>query len=193
MYREVKIMNTQISATYELKFTSMKLYAIVAVFVALDVAIPWLLHTIHPLAGPTFLPMFFFILMAGLLFGWRAGILVGILTPLVSYSMSGMPVPAILPRVLIEGIMYGLAAGLLYEKLGHSVFWATVGAVVFGRIATILVMFVIYAGSINPAAMVWKAVKIGWPGILVQLALLPLIAVIVERIITRIRNTDDTP
>jgi len=183
---------SQITYTYDLKFSSIKLYVIVSVFVALDVAIPWALHIIHPMAGPTFLPMFFFILLAGLLFGWRAGILVGVLTPLVSHGICGMPAAAILPRVLVEGAMYGLAAGLLYEKLGRRVFWATLGAVVLGRLATVLFMFIIYAGSINPAAMVWKAVKIGWPGIMAQVVLLPFIAVLVERIIAGIRKSDET-
>lgn len=182
---------SQITAIYDLKFTSVKLYAIVAVFVALDVAIPWAFHIIHPMAGPIFLPMFFFILLAGLLFGWRAGVLVGVLTPLVSHSMCGMPVAAIMPRVLVEGTMYGLAAGLLHEKLGLRVFWATLGAVILGRLATVLFMFIIYAGAINPAAIVWKAVKIGWPGIMAQVVLLPFIAVLVERIIAGIRETDE--
>ncbi|MBN2568971.1 MAG: ECF transporter S component [Deltaproteobacteria bacterium] len=181
---------SQITATYDLKFTSIKLYMIVAIFVALDVAIPWAFHTIHPMAGPTFLPMFFFILLAGLLFGWRAGILVGLVTPLVSHGLCGMPVAAILPRVIIEGAMYGLAAGLLYEKFGCRIFWATLGAIILGRLATVIVLFIIYAGSINPAAMVWKAVKIGWPGIISQVVMVPLIAVLVQRIIAGIRDTD---
>jgi len=179
---------------YELKFTNKKLYAIVAIFVALDVAIPWLFHMIHPMAGPTFLPMFFFILLAGIIFGWRAGILVGILTPLVSYSICGMPVVAILPRVLVECTIYGLAAGLLYEKLGRRVLWATVGAIILGRIAAMLAMLVIYSGAaINPMAMAWKTAKIGWPGIAVQIIILPLIAIFLEKTISRIRETDERP
>ncbi len=179
---------------YELTFTNKKLYAFVAIFVALAVAIPWLFHMVHPMAGPTFLPMFFFILLAGILFGWRAGILVGMLTPLVSYSICGMPVIAILPRILIEGTIYGLVAGLLYEKLGRRVLWATIGAIILGRVATILAMFIIYSGAaINPMAMAWNAAKVGWPGIAVQIILLPLIAIFLERTISRIRETDERP
>ncbi len=58
---------------YVLNFTDTRLYIFVTAFIALDVAIPWACHLIHPLAGATFLPMFFFTLLAGLLFGWRAG------------------------------------------------------------------------------------------------------------------------
>ncbi len=178
---------------YELKFTNKKLYAIVAIFVALDVAIPWLFHMVHPMAGPTFLPMFFLILLAGIIFGWRAGILVGMLTPLVSYSICGMPAVALLPRILVEGTIYGLAAGLLYERLGRRVLWATVGAIILGRIATMLAIFIIHSGAINPVAIAWKAAKVGWPGIAVQIILLPLIAIFLERTISRIRETDERP
>ena len=85
-----------------LKFSDFRLYTYVGIFVALDVAIPWLCHIIHPLTGPMFLPMFFFVLLAGVLFGWRAGVLVGLLTPLVSYGISGMPLPQVLPRIITE-------------------------------------------------------------------------------------------
>jgi len=73
-----------------LKFNEARLYLLAGVFIALDVSVPWACHQFHPLAGPTFLPMHLFVILAALLFGWRAGLLVGLVTPLVSFAVSGI-------------------------------------------------------------------------------------------------------
>jgi uncharacterized membrane protein len=164
-----------------LKFTNLRLYAFVVLFVAMDVAIPWFCHYVHPLAGPTFLPMFFFILLAGLLFGWRAGLLVGILTPLVSYGISGMPFLERLPRIVIEASFYGLSAGLLRERFKLNILWSLLGAIIIGRFAVVLALLIIYWGNVNPLVVIWQAAKQGWPGIVIQLAFLPLISTVLER------------
>src|SRR4030043_1277300 len=84
-----------------LKYNDIRSYVLTAVFVMLAVFVPWVFHQFH-LAGPTFLPMHIFVLIAGLLCGWRAGLLVGLFTPLVSYFISGMPAIRLLPQVIIE-------------------------------------------------------------------------------------------
>ena len=160
---------------YVLKFADIRLYAFVSAFVALDVAIPWLCHHIHPLAGPTFLPMFFFTLLAGLLFGWRVGLLVGFLTPLVSYGVSGMPFLWRLPQIVIENSIFGLSVGLLQEKFRPNVIWSLLGAMVIGRLALMLAVLVIHWGEVNPLIWVWQTIQQGWPGIVIQLVSLPLI------------------
>ena len=66
-----------------LKYADIRSYVFTLVFILLDVAVPWLFHQFN-LAGPTFLPMHIFVLIAGLIFGWRAGLIVGLLTPLAS-------------------------------------------------------------------------------------------------------------
>ena len=90
-----------------LKYTDIRSYVLTLVFVLLDVLVPWVFHQFH-LAGPTFLPMHIFVLIAGLVFGWRAGLIVGLLTPLASYAVSGMPVLRILPQIAVELSAYGL-------------------------------------------------------------------------------------
>ncbi len=166
-----------------LNFANIRLYAFVTLFVAMDVAIPWLCHYIHPLAGPTFLPMFFFILLAGLLFGWRAGLLVGILTPLVNYGISGMPFLERLPMIVIEASFYGLSAGLIRERFRLNVFWSLLGAMVIGRLAVTLALLIMHwSGDSNSPSIVWQAIKQGWPGIALQLILLPTISTALEKL-----------
>ena len=166
-----------------LKYTDIRSYIFTGVFVILSVAMPWILHQFH-LAGPTFLPMHIFVFIAGLLFGWRAGLFVGLLTPLASYAVSGMPVLRILPQIVIELSIYGLVAGILREKFNLGVIWSLLGAMIAGRLALCLAAAVIYLTTggiysplgleVNPFLVVWSATKQGFTGIVIQLALIPV-------------------
>jgi hypothetical protein len=174
-----------------LKYTDVRSYILTLVFVSLSVLTPWAFHQFH-LAGPTFLPMHIFVLMAGLVFGWRAGLIVGSLTPLASYAVSGMPVVAVLPQIIIELSVYGMVAGLLRERFNLRVAWSLLGAMMAGRLAMLLAVLVIYAfmGRVfsplgpeaSPFFAVWSAIKISWPGIVIQLASIPAIVWLMGRL-----------
>ena len=116
-----------------IKYTDAHSYVLTVIFASLAVATPWIFHQFH-LAGPTFLPMHFFVLIAGLLLGWRAGLTVGLLTPIISFATSGMPAIMILPQVIIELLFYGLAAGILRQKFNLRVIWSLIGAMIGGWI-----------------------------------------------------------
>src|SRR4030042_3142634 len=99
-----------------LKFTNVRTYGIIAIFVVLSVLTPWVFHQFH-LAGATFLPMHFFIFAAALTFGWQAGVIVGLLHPFSSFAISGMPAATILPQVAVAVAVYRLPARLLRHKV----------------------------------------------------------------------------
>lgn len=167
-----------------LKYNDIRSYVLTAVFVTLAVSVPWIFHQFH-LAGATFLPMHIFVLIAGLLFGWRTGLITGLLTPLVSHFISGMPVLNVLPQILIELSAYGLIAGILRQKYNLRPIWALLGAIIGGRLALLLAILVIYliAGQsyspsgleTNPFASFWSVINQGWPGIVIQLISIPVI------------------
>jgi len=173
-----------------LKYTNLSSYVLTGLFVALSVLVPWIFHQFH-LAGPTFLPMHFFILLAGLLFGWRAGLIIGLLTPITSYLVSGMPVFRILPQITVELSAYGLIAGTMRERLHLRAIWSLLGAMLGGRLALYLMAIIMYAspgesysplGAESSSSMVlWSVIKQGWPGIIIQLAAIPFILRLVER------------
>jgi len=177
-----------------LKYTDIRSYIITVSFVLLSVATPWVFHQFH-LAGPTFLPMHIFVMMAGLLFGWRAGLAVGLFTPLASYAVSGMPVLPILPQIIVELSAYGLIAGVLREKYNTRVIWALLGAMLGGRLVLLLSVLVIYlvAGESSsplglessPLLVLWSVIKQGWPGIVIQIASIPLIIYLVGKLVTK--------
>ena len=105
-----------------LKFANIRSYLFTASFVMMTIMLPFVFHQFH-LAGPTYLPMHIFVLLAGLLFGWRAGLIVGLFSPLASHAISGMPTLAVLPQIVVELSVYGVVAGLLREKFHLRVFW----------------------------------------------------------------------
>ena len=145
--------------------------------------------------------MQYFVLVAGLVFGWRAGLLVGLLTPLTSYAISGMPVLRVLPQVVVELSAYGAIAGLLREKLNLRAMWSLLGAMVGGRLALLLAIGVtaLVAGESYSAIgvesnllfAVWSVVKQGWLGIIIQLASIPVVVLLAEKLVasrTAVRN-----
>lgn len=182
-----------------LTYTNIRIYAFIAGFVSLAVATPWVFHQFY-LAGPTFLPMHIFVLVAGLLFGWRAGLMVGLFTPLVSYGVSGMPVLTVLPQIVVEISIYGLAAGMLRERFNLRVLWSLIGAMIAGRLALLLTVSMLCLGGAiysplslytgvgaeaNPLAVLWSAFSLGWPGIVIQLISIPVIVKLLERFLER--------
>ncbi len=182
-----------------LRYADLRSYALTAIFILGGVFLPWVSHR-FALAGPTFLPMHFLILTAGLTFGWRAGLIIGLLTPIASYSVSGMPVLSILPQTVVELSVYGLVAGLLRERLHQPVLVSLLGAMVSGRLALLLPGALIYlvagentsflGAEANPFAVIVTAVRQGWPGMMIQVILIPAIVWMVRR---RVNDLDDRP
>lgn len=148
----------------KLSFSRIAIFSVV--FTALAVATPWVFHQFS-LAGPIFLPMHFFVLIAGLLFGWRTGLVVGLATPLVSFFTSGMPPIPVLPQITIETAFYGLAAGLMREKFNLNIWLSLILALVIGRFAMGVAVFALK--DINTFVHVWSVTKVGFWGIALQL------------------------
>lgn len=184
-----------------LKYSDVRSYLLTFLFVLLNVLVPWAFHQFH-LAGATFLPMHIFVLMAGLLFGWRAGLVVGLLAPLASNIISGMPALHILPQIVVELSTYGLVAGILREKLNLRVIWSLLGAMVAGRLALFLFLIITYliigesysplGVEASPITSIWTSIRLGWPGIAMQLVLIPSVIWLVAKFMNNNRRGDLT-
>jgi len=150
--------------TKELIFTT--------IFVALSVLTPMVFHFFGGInAGRSFLPIHFFVLVAGLLLGWRAGLITGLASPLISFLISGMPVINILPFIIIELSAYGFLAGLLRQRFN---LWISLfGAIVLGRVAVLTAIFLF--SNINAVNFVLSAARDGWRGIVMQIIFVPVV------------------
>ena len=171
---------------------SIKAAATVLAIVA-AVALPQLFHVIGAVSGQgtmlgvAFLPMHLPIIFVGLIAGPAAGAIAGAAAPLASFLLSGMPMLAMLPLMMVELFAYGLVAGLLREvklpSLVKVVIVQLAGRVVLTA-ATAIAVFAF--GSSKTVAATWTSVlAAGLPGLALQWALIPLAAYWTESLIAK--------
>jgi len=166
--------------------TTVKKAIITAVLAALCVVLPLAFHAV-PNAGSVFLPMHIPVLLAGLICGWPFGLLCGIVGPLLSTLITGMPPMAYLPSMMIELAVYGAATGALMslirtKKLYVDLYISLIGGMLIGRIvAGICTALIFAAGSYSIAAWATGYFVTGLTGIVIQLVLIPSIVFALER------------
>ena len=168
------------------KLTALNKSILTALCVALCVVLPMTLHAI-PKGGVLFSPMHLPVLLCGLVCGAPFGLVCGILGPLVSSLLTGMPVFGYMPVMMIELGLYGLISGLVMQflrsgKLVVDLYAALVIAMLGGRVITGILRALIFAGG----SYSWSAWAAGYfvsclPGIIIQLILIPIIYVALER------------
>lgn len=158
-----------------------------AMFLAIGLVLPFFTGQLRAI-GNMLLPMHLPVFLCGLICGWQYGGLVGFILPLLRFSLFGMPrMPLAIPMAF-ELAAYGLIAGFLYGrsqwKCVPTLYRSLLIAMVGGRIVW-AVGRVILAGVSN--------VPFGWqiflaagfvealPGIVLQLTLIPLIMVALDR------------
>jgi hypothetical protein len=142
-------------------------YSIAATFVL------WAIHQVN-FAGPIFAPLYFLVPLISLLFGWRAGVLVGFFLPVFSYYLSGMPVLSNLPIVLSQSVAYGFFSGYAVEKLKFNVWVALLASLIVARFIGSLVLFTLK--DIDILMSFLQSFKVGWPGIALQAVfIIPLV------------------
>lgn len=153
---------------------------------AFGIILPQLLHAI-PNAGAVFLPMHIPVLLCGLICGWQYGLACGIITPLLSYFITGMPPTPVLPGMLCELAVYGLVSGLVAHSFkpknaAVAVYVPLVAAMICGRATYgVLNALIFRAGAYSFAAWVSAALVTSWIGILIQLALIPAVMYSLKR------------
>lgn len=154
------------------------------IFLALGLVLPFI--TGMQLGG-ILCPMHIPILICGFVCGGKYGLLVGILCPLFRSLLFGMP--SIYPSAIsmsAELGMYGLISGLLYNKLKKInineilvIYISLISSQLLGRLSWGLIRFII--GTIDQTnvftfeAFISGAFVLAWPGIIIQLILIPIV------------------
>lgn len=162
------------------KTTTVKKTVLCAVCAALCVVLPLAFHVIQN-AGNIFLPMHIPVLLCGLICGGPFGLLCGVVGPLLSSLLTGMPPMAMLPAMMIELSVYGFVSGLLMRvvrtgKLYPDIYICLLVAMLFGRIAAGVARALIFApGAYTMAAWATAYFMTGLPGIAIQLVLIPAV------------------
>ena len=156
-----------------------------ALFLALAFVLPMITGHV-PQIGSMLCPMHLPALLCGFMCGWPWGLAVGFISTLLR-SMSGMPPIWIAIPMAFEMATYGAIAGLLYRKLpktGWRIYASLISAMVAGRLVWGLVKFLL-AGlqgtEFSLALFLSGAVTTAIPGIILQLILIPILVVVMER------------
>jgi hypothetical protein len=129
---------------YSLDYSSIKTYLVASLFAAGNVVLPQLFHLV-PQGGVTWLPIYFFTLIAAYKYGWKVGLLTAILSPVVNSAIFGMPVSAALPFILIKSILLAVAAGFAAKGFGKITVPILFGVVLSYQIAGTLAEWLITA------------------------------------------------
>lgn len=157
------------------------------VFLALAYVMPFFTGQIQEI-GSMLCPMHFPVLLCGYVCGAPYGFIVGLVAPFLRSITLGMP--PLFPTataMAFELAMYGLTAGLFCKYLPKKkpfIYVSLLGAMVTGRIVWGAVMFCFMGfNSVNFGfAAFWTgAVVNAIPGIIVQIILIPVLIMILEK------------
>ena len=163
-----------------------------AMFLALALVLPFLTGQI-PEIGSMLLPMHIPVLLCGLLCGWQLGGLVGFIAPLLRSVLFGMPpMPSVALPMAFELAAYGAFIGLLYHwlktkqlKPAVNLYVSLVIAMLLGRlvwgVAKFAVVSLLTTGVFTLPMFFAGAFVTAWPGIVVQLVIIPPIVIALNR------------
>ena len=128
-------MKTSSVTFYSTGYRETRTYLAAALFAAGNIVLPQLCHLVQ-LGGPTMLPIYFFTLVGAYKYGWRAGLLTAVVSPVANHLLFGMPAAAMLTPILVKSTLLALAAGYAaahFRKVslallcGVVLFYQTVG------------------------------------------------------------------
>lgn len=159
-----------------------------ALFLAMAFVLPFFTGQI-PQVGAMLCPMHIPVLLCGFICGPLWGLAVGGIAPLLRSVTMGMP--PLFPTAVcmaFELATYGAVAGFLYKRLPKKPLYIYVPllvAMVTGRLVWGAVMFIclgLTGGSFGFSAFLAGAVTNAIPGIILQLILVPVIVMVLERL-----------
>ena len=167
--------------------TNVKKLILAALFLAMALVLPFLTGQI-PEVGSMLCPMHIPALLCGFFCGWPWGLMVGFVAPVLRSVTFGMP--PMFPVAIcmaFELATYGAVSGALYQKLPKkksSIYVALLVAMVAGRLVWGAAQFVCLGltGSSFTMSAFWAgAVASAIPGIIVQIILIPILVMALER------------
>ena len=156
---------------------AIKNMTLTAVCIALCVVLPIAFHSI-PDAGSVFLPMHIPVLICGMICGWPYGFICGLMGPLLSSALTGMPPIAILPAMMLECGTYGMVSGFMLKLVRTKstygdLYIALVTAMLAGRVLSGIAKAYIFMPGMSMTAWITASFITALPGILIQLVFLP--------------------
>jgi len=154
---------------------SSKRIVLTSFFLSLGIVLPFIFHR-FALAGRIFSPMHIPVFLAGIFAGPISGIIVGVLSPVISFFLTGLPPAYAVPLMAMELPVYGLSIGLLYQVRKLPLILSLIICMILGRIGFALGLLILGA-FVNLPYGFSTFLKIsfitGLPGIALQIILIP--------------------
>ena len=171
-----------------MKKNELKNLVLAAMFLALGLVLPFLTGQIQQI-GNMLLPMHFPVILCGLICGWKYGLGVGFIVPLLRSAIFGMPV--MYPNAFamaFELAAYGFFVGFLFTHAKwqciKSLYRCLILSMLLGRAVWGIVMTIILgvgAEGFTLTAFLAGAFVNAVPGIIAQLILIPGIMLVLNR------------
>lgn len=182
MIEKVEGMKKESSLTKALSSKKSKYIIGTILLSGVGIALPRIFHVLAGEGtGATFLPMHIAVLIAAITFGITSGSIVAGSSIIFSYLLTGMPSLARLPYMLIELLIYAILLGAFNKKFNKYI--SLTASIILGRVlyAGILFVAINLLGFQTYGISVIESIKVGLPGILIQLAFVPFLATVIEK------------
>lgn len=168
--------------------------------IALAVILPQLVHlALGAPGGVTWLPMYLPVLIGGCLLGWKWGLGVGVLSPIVSFLITlafGNPMPAAvrLPYMIVELAVFAAVSGAFSKKIAQNswmAFPAVLLAAVAGRTVFITIVAIFQTVSPLTVSVVWAQIQTGMLALVLQAVLVPAIVMGLSFLLNREKKENE--
>jgi riboflavin transporter FmnP len=149
--------------------------ALTSFFLSLGIVLPFVFHQ-FALAGRIFLPMHIPVFLAGIFAGPVSGIIVGVLSPVISFFLTGMPPPYAVPLMAMELPIYGLSIGLLNQVKKFPLILSLIVSMILGRAAFALGLLILgrfFSLPYGFSTFLEITFITGLPGIGLQIVIIP--------------------
>lgn len=155
---------------------AMRKLSLAGLFVSLGLVLPIGFHSLG--LGSSFLPMHIPVLLAGIYLGWRFGALVGVVTPLLSAVLTGMPPLTVAFMMVVELPLYAVTVSILY-RWSKNALVSVAGTALVGRLVYGLTGYLLFPllglPPVSPLYPVTAGIVSGLPGVALQLVAVPLL------------------
>ncbi len=148
---------------YSLDFSNAKTYKVAALFVTGNIVLPQLFHLI-PQGGTVWLPIYLLTLVGAYKYGWKAGLLTAVASPLANSLLFGMPSADGMPAILMKSVLLALFAGFAAARAGKAPLWMLAAVVLSYQAAGTLGEWAV-KGDLFLAA---QDLRLGVPGMTLQ-------------------------
>jgi hypothetical protein len=145
-----------------------------AIAIGLGVTVPKIFHLFG--LGPAFLPMFLPVILLGLLTSYGYVFAAAIITPLLSYSLTGMPPAPIAMHMTVQLAVLGSLVILFTRNLKINYIYAIPAAIIAERVLSLIA-----ASAIGSEHITTGAILGSYPGMI----MLAVVSIIVMKLYDR--------